>query len=153
MTITFLVCLFMCLLSLPKRFCHGWGSCELEKKKEHLVEGVEAGIHWIRSFGLSTEENQEWFCRVWASVIKTSARGKMLSIYSLYVMACGSIASVQMAEPNKFEGKGAFPFSDTFTCCSKMQVSRLHQDQLIAQELGSEQLSAQLCKSSLYLTH
>lgn len=76
----------------------------------------------------------------------------MLSIYSLHVMAYGGFASVQMAEPNVFEGKDAFPFSDPSTCCPKM-TTRLHQDQLTAQELGSEQLCVQLCKSSLYLTH
>lgn len=33
MTITFLVCLLMCLLSLLKSFYHGSGSCKVEKIK------------------------------------------------------------------------------------------------------------------------
>jgi len=84
---------------------------------------------------------------------KNFNKRKMLSIHSLHATPCDSIAHVQMAQPNVLEGKGLLTFSTPFTCCSKKKVSRLHQDQNTAWEPGSEQLSTQLCKCCVYLTH
>lgn len=100
----------------------GWNSLGKEFGAEHRGE---LGV-FLQGLGLNH---------------KNFYKRKMLTIYSLYVTPYGSIANVQMAEPNVFEGKGAFTFSTPFTCCSKKQVSRLHQDQLTAWKLGNFLLS------------
>lgn len=67
-------------------------------------------------------------------------------------MSCPLTVLQMFKWQNQVHFKLAFTFSMPFTYCSKKQVSRLHQDQLTAWELGSKCLSALLCKSSLCLS-